>query len=202
MKLRQLFFLFCILAAASACTIQKRTVNKGYFVQWHWQKKAVNPSEKVEAEPQESYSLTAPDEEKIADEIAIVDQEKFVNQIKPAEVNAYSVDTPSLHTEKAELKPERKTSISQEENQKEGERKHTGARRNLLDDFALLYVAIAGMLLLLATIFLLIGLNVASAVNALFFVLAISCFAGAILVLAFALLLWLFSNNIRSKRKR
>ncbi|MGV3631935.1 MAG: hypothetical protein ACO1O6_12065 [Bacteroidota bacterium] len=190
-----------ILSALSSCTIQKRTVNKGYFVQWSWQKYKPDQAMKQEL-PQEEADLASSPE---------IQQEERGGPGIQNEANAAEnvVQHPVLSQDRPEaaaepegtvLSKEEKTAEIKETPQKSRQLK-SKPRRNLLDDFALLYVIIAGILLLLAVIFLLIGLNVGYIVNTIFFVLAVSCFAGALLVLAFALLLWLFSNSFRQGRK-
>lgn len=45
------------LVIISSCTIQKRTVNKGYFVQWHWDKNVKSPSAENPGQAPEEIDL-------------------------------------------------------------------------------------------------------------------------------------------------
>lgn len=59
-----LLLILCFsISLISSCTIQKRTVNKGYFVQWHWDKKI--KSEKAESEELSSTNLDETETEEI-----------------------------------------------------------------------------------------------------------------------------------------
>lgn len=50
MKINHFLAAIAALAFITSCTIQKRTVNKGYFVQWHWDKKVKNnPTEESQS---------------------------------------------------------------------------------------------------------------------------------------------------------
>ncbi|MFN5416153.1 MAG: hypothetical protein ACK5B9_03790 [Flavobacteriia bacterium] len=83
-KLKNVLLLVFIFGALFSCTIQKRTVNKGYFVQWNWDKKIKNQGTtetkvKPESEVQIEIAQTEPifEEQKsstsVSDEIEVQD---------------------------------------------------------------------------------------------------------------------------------
>lgn len=189
--------LVCLLVF-TACTIQKRTVNKGYFVQWHGQKhKSVPVTSDIEPgvnrQPAANFDETVIPEE-IAQEIA---------GIEPELPFPTTADAADLQDEAPFFKGKKENTIRTRLPEEKQSIKKTGKllKRNLVDDIALLYVAIAVGLILLSLLFLVIALNVTAVADIVFFILCICCFLGAIILLGFALLLALFSNNIKSGRR-
>ncbi len=202
--MKKLFLLIVLFSGLAACTVQKRTVNRGYFVQWHWQKykgEKAAQSDLPSGGNENNLSANAePGTEKEAtsaqtENLPVNEGESLIFSDKPLADEA--PEQAVSQTPKAEKKH---TPVV--EHSRKSAKTLRKAGRNILDDFALVYVVIAGILILLAVLFLIIGLNVGYIADTIFLVLSVTCFVGAILVLAIALLLWLFSNSIRSGKKK
>lgn len=91
-NLRLLLILCLSIVFISSCTVQKRTVNKGYFVQWHWDKKI--KSEKINSDE------LASTHEKV-DEIEINPSEEFSN----LEITSTTEQNSNESTSDSDFKP-------------------------------------------------------------------------------------------------
>lgn len=110
--MRLVLYIVLMTIAFVSCTIQKRTVNKGYFVQWHWNKLISNKDqageEHSELKLEEKYVLSLQDSTKELEKIEF--QEKsadLVGELTENEEKSSSHHPDLKQKEKSFQKPNR-----------------------------------------------------------------------------------------------
>ncbi|MES2588297.1 MAG: hypothetical protein V4622_04900 [Bacteroidota bacterium] len=196
-------FIFCsILALSFSCTIQKRTYNKGYFVQWNHISKS-NEKEQIKTE------LSSKEQIQVEEEII---QEGNSNLELAQNVNSNTgiSDVSSTETELEEkIKPNisPKTLLVKSLPKLNLEKKKTFLKKvkskvkapNLLDDLAKLYLVFALVFGILGFLFLLFALNSLAVAQIVY---VIFCLLFFIISLSFVVLAFIFSEISTTYKNR
>lgn len=192
-------FLVTIILLAS-CTIQKRTVNKGYFVQWHFKKQSFPLEDLKKNSSLQEATLFQAGEAQI-DSLALFREDLPTSKIETMDNDDDLVKMPSLSfgtglkKAKQTFNPLQEMKHVKQRIKVKSERaknKWEIKRFNLQKELIFLYVMMALICLLAGLLFLLLSVNSAYVLQIIFAIISALFFLGTIAFLLSALIVSLF----------